>query len=588
MWENISRLRLALKSWAQPSACVAVIGVTLFVMSSDAQAESTAYVADPNAAGGGGAVFRVDLDSGAQTLVSSGGEFEDPTGITAVGSRLFIADPSSGDSGAIIEVDPASGEQRVLSSGGSFAAPTDVAAQRASNSEGDYAFVVDPEASHSGSTIDASGAGEIFEVSTLNGVQSGLDVAGAELPLEQPTGIAGRFPDFGQVPIYVVDPDVGETDAGAVVAITPQCQDPKCFRQPRYQTVVSSAGAFVDPIAVSLAPDPLPAPIVADQNAGGGEGAVFGIGPNGEQTTIASGGLLREPRDLAPLPASSEQPLGILLADREAGGGGGALLWLDARTGEQLTVSAGGNFVDPSGVVVVAPTCQGNADETSFVGTEQSDSVMSRGEDREAIVTLGGDDVITADSAPSTEGERDDVCLGDGDDRLLGGAQRAAVLGGPGDDRVRVGGGASYVIGEEGSDRIVGAGGDDQLFGNHPAIQAPDGPDVVLGKAGDDSVHGESGNDHLRGGAGDDFVRGDGGNDRVDGGARRDVVDGGPGDDVLTGGSLVDKLQAGPGADRIRSRDSGEDFVTCGHGKDLVRADSADRVRSDCEIVRRR
>jgi DNA-binding beta-propeller fold protein YncE len=68
-------------------------------------------VADRDAFGGFlGAVIRIDPLSGAQTTVSEGGTFVDPTGVAleADGGDILVADARAG----VIRVDPRSGAQR--------------------------------------------------------------------------------------------------------------------------------------------------------------------------------------------------------------------------------------------------------------------------------------------------------------------------------------------------------------------------------------------------------------------------------------------------------------------------------------------
>jgi Ca2+-binding RTX toxin-like protein len=59
------------------------------------------------------------------------------------------------------------------------------------------------------------------------------------------------------------------------------------------------------------------------------------------------------------------------------------------------------------------------------------------------------------------------------------------------------------------------------------------------------------------------------------------------GNDRLDGGRGTDLVVAGSGNDVVRSRDGTHDRITCGPGRDRVAADAADRVGSDCEVVRR-
>jgi N-acetylglucosamine-6-sulfatase len=94
-------------------------------------------------------------------------------------------------------------------------------------------------------------------------------------------------------------------------------------------------------------------------------------------------------------------------------------------------------------------------------------------------------------------------------------------------------------------------------------------PDFVDALAGDDAVEARTGGDVVRAGKGADVVKGQSG---------ADWIVGGPGSDRLHGG-------AGP--DVIHARDGERDRVTCGLGRDVVRADATDRVAGDCETVRR-
>jgi BNR repeat-like domain/RTX calcium-binding nonapeptide repeat (4 copies) len=91
------------------------------------------------------------------------------------------------------------------------------------------------------------------------------------------------------------------------------------------------------------------------------------------------------------------------------------------------------------------------------------------------------------------------------------------------------------------------------------------------------TITGTSRGDVLRGGPGPDALFGRGGNDRLYGLGGNDLLDGGPGSDVLFGGAGNDRLAA--------SYDGARDRISCGSGRDLVNADLADRVSSDCEVV---
>jgi hypothetical protein len=90
---------------------------------------------------------------------------------------------------------------------------------------------------------------------------------------------------------------------------------------------------------------------------------------------------------------------------------------------------------------------------------------------------------------------------------------------------------------------------------------------IVTATVGASTIDGTAGNDTLKGGAKADRLNGKGGNDKLFGGAGNDVLNGGAGKDLLVGGAGADKL-------------------SCGAGQDVARADSQDKVRADCEIVK--
>lgn len=112
--------------------------------------------------------------------------------------------------------------------------------------------------------------------------------------------------------------------------------------------------------------------------------------------------------------------------------------------------------------------------------------------------------------------------------------------------------------------------------------------DRLRGGRGGDRIVGRAGNDRISAGGGHDCVLGQSGRDRVTGGTGGDVLAGGPGDDRLTGGRGRDRLSGGRGTDVLLTADRRRDTIRCGRGRDRVVADRSDRVRGDCERVRRR
>jgi hypothetical protein len=74
---------------------------------------------------GPGGVVRVNPTTGAQTTVSSGGNFVLPASLAiAANGDIFVVDQGAN---AVIRVDPVSGAQTVVSSGGFFDAPVGIA-----------------------------------------------------------------------------------------------------------------------------------------------------------------------------------------------------------------------------------------------------------------------------------------------------------------------------------------------------------------------------------------------------------------------------------------------------------------------------
>jgi len=143
----------------------------------------------------------------------------------------------------------------------------------------------------------------------------------------------------------------------------------------------------------------------------------------------------------------------------------------------------------------------------------------------------------------------------------------------------------------------TGGAGADRLTGGRRTdiIHALGGADLVIGGAGRDCLYGEAGADNLQGRAAADYLFGGAGRDRLLGQTGGDRIDGGAGNDKLVGGAGADRLSGGGGADLIDAVDPTArdrrlvDRITCGAGRDIVRADPRDDVASDCErVVRRR
>jgi Tol biopolymer transport system component len=121
--------------------------------------------------------------------------------------------------------------------------------------------------------------------------------------------------------------------------------------------------------------------------------------------------------------------------------------------------------------------------------------------------------------------------------------------------------------------------------------------DFLRGTPGRDFLYGEDGNDRLFGEGRADILRGGTGNDYLDGGPGRDTLIDGPGNDRVLGGDENDHFLLERGSDRVSGGkgddlieagiDGRRDLISCGRGRDTVRAEAIDRVARDCERVLR-
>jgi Ca2+-binding RTX toxin-like protein len=82
------------------------------------------------------------------------------------------------------------------------------------------------------------------------------------------------------------------------------------------------------------------------------------------------------------------------------------------------------------------------------------------------------------------------------------------------------------------------------------------------------------------------------GPDRLVGTPENDTLRGRGGADTLIGRGDSDRLLGGRGNDLIKARERGraeDNLIDCGRGRDTVVTDNTteDRIRADCEIIRR-
>jgi Tol biopolymer transport system component len=97
------------------------------------------------------------------------------------------------------------------------------------------------------------------------------------------------------------------------------------------------------------------------------------------------------------------------------------------------------------------------------------------------------------------------------------------------------------------------------------------------GTSRSDRIHGSTGSARISGGRGKDRLFGLAGSDCISGGAGNDTINAGGGRNTVSGGT---------GNDIIDVRNDKRDRVSCGKGRDRIRADRTDKLRG-CERIRR-
>jgi Ca2+-binding RTX toxin-like protein len=245
-------------------------------------------------------------------------------------------------------------------------------------------------------------------------------------------------------------------------------------------------------------------------------------------------------------------------------------------------------------------TLEGGNGADQVDGGSGSDELFGDSGD-DLVVGGPGPDVIDGDSGDDTiraaDDSRDEIDCGEGNDTVFVEADfpaRDALIGcetitpvppeGANDSDA-----ASVISGTQSRDVLHGTPGDDSLFGKGAAdkLFGGAGDDYVDGEYGADELHGGPGNDTMAGRSNDDRIFGDAGDDQITGDRGFDHISGGSGDDEIFGNLDPDTISGGPGNDRINVVRGDHDTVRCGGGEDIVFADPADRVASDCEHIRR-
>ncbi len=220
----------------------------------------------------------------------------------------------------------------------------------------------------------------------------------------------------------------------------------------------------------------------------------------------------------------------------------------------------------------------------SNIETVQADGVLIDAPPPPVDGTAGADDIGAGfvdgdgDQIDGTDGVRDWVLAGAGNDTIDAGAGNDTIDAGADDDLIRFGAdhGDDSVDGGSGTDRLdfTGASAD----GGISAVWTGDTSGSVSGAGGTvqfssiEGLTGTSAGDSIdasaSGFSGLSFAGGDG-NDTMIGGAGDDALSGDAGDDSLSGGSGDDSLTAGTGADTLQGG-AGNDSLDLGPADDTT------------------
>lgn len=274
-------------------------------------AAGTILVADRSALGGTGALIAVDPSNGTQRLISSGGDFANPSGVAVEpGGSILVADSDSfGGAGGVIRVNPDNGAQTVLAQGGLLANP----------------FALDLEAA--GTIVVASGGGaRVTRVDLQSGAQSRV---APQDRFEMAVDVAVA-PD-GSI-LAVVDVESG----GSLVRLDRVSGEP----------IPLTGAEFHNPTGVAVEPDGLL--WVLEDRHGVGPSLVRYDSTTGQRTLLSSRGLFRGLFRVVIEPSGN-----FVVSDPDMVDGHGRLVRVARQGGTQSVLSEGGHLVHPFGIAVV-------------------------------------------------------------------------------------------------------------------------------------------------------------------------------------------------------------------------------------------
>lgn len=273
------------------------------------------YIADPSAPNDNGGVFKIDPQTGGVQVISSDGNFTEPTGIALeANGNIIVGDPQAfGGSGGIFRVDPITGAQTVVSSGGLFVDPRGVVVA----DNGDI-YVADSDAFNY--------YGGVIKIDPITGAQTAVYISNDQnagpLHLAQEAN--------GNILISDVSAFGG---SGGVIRLNPLTG---------VWSTVSSGGYFNVPVGIAVSGD---SSIFVANNSG----TIIKINPvTGTQTLFASGWPF-----VCPTGAAIDNSGNLLIGDpcQEPG----AVIKIDLSTGVRTILASFGS--SPQAITVArAPT----------------------------------------------------------------------------------------------------------------------------------------------------------------------------------------------------------------------------------------
>ena len=329
-------------------------------------------VVDPSAAGGDGAVIAVDPTTGMQSVLSSGGNFVDPTGIAvAKDGNIYVSDLGPvGGTGAVIRVNPVSGAQTVVSSGGQINRPNDITIDT------DGSLLVADTGDYVG--IPA----KLFRVDSSTGAQTLISSAGAFI---SPTGVVVN--QAGD--ILVIDKD----------AFPPNFRG-GIFRVDRATGIQTTL--FNSPVSLGSEPARMVIESAGTALASNIDGTlIFRVNlSTGSFTTLAANGLLSSPSGVVIAPDGR-----LIVANYSTfGTANGSIVALNTTSGAQSMIATGGKFVDPFGVAIQFPNglWDGDAGDNQWTTAANWSNNTLPGPADDVIISVAANPTIQLSSGTQT------------------------------------------------------------------------------------------------------------------------------------------------------------------------------------------